>query len=57
VKKSKSKHLDFVINSRPLTKEEEAGISAYIKNYKLKNSSAVTQKIKKQAKIKMRLLG
>jgi hypothetical protein len=32
------KGVDFIIQSRPLTKEEELGISEYIKNYKLKNS-------------------
>ncbi len=26
--------VDFVINSRPLTKEEETAISEYIRNYK-----------------------
>ena len=30
--------VDFVINSRPLTKEEEAAISEYIRDYKAKNS-------------------
>ena len=32
------KGVDFIIQSRPLTKEEELGISEHIKNYKLKNS-------------------
>ena len=31
--------VDFVINSRPLTKEEEIAISKYIKDYKAKNSN------------------
>jgi hypothetical protein len=31
------KGVDFIIQSRPLTKEEELGISEHIKNYKLKN--------------------
>ena len=30
--------VDFVINSRPLTKEEETGISEYIREYKAKSS-------------------
>ena len=30
--------VDFVINSRPLTKDEEIAISKYIHNYKAKNS-------------------
>lgn len=33
------KGVDFIINSRPLTKKEELAISEHIKNYKLKNSS------------------
>ena len=33
------KGVDFIINSRPLTKEEELAISEHIRNYKLKNSS------------------
>ncbi len=32
------KGIDLIIHSRPLTKEEEHGISEYIKNYKLKGS-------------------
>lgn len=32
------KGVDFIINSRPLTKEEEIAISEHIRNYKLKNS-------------------
>jgi hypothetical protein len=30
--------VDFVINSRPLTKEEESAISNYIRAYKAKHS-------------------
>ena len=30
--------VDFVINSRPLTKEEEIAISEYIRAYKAKHS-------------------
>ena len=32
------KGVDFIIQSRPLTKEEELAISEYILNYKLKNT-------------------
>ena len=32
------KGVDFIIQSRPLTKAEELAISEYIRNYKLKNS-------------------
>jgi hypothetical protein len=38
--------VDFIIQSRALTKAEEVAISAYIKNYKLKNSSK-SSKVKK----------
>ena len=34
----KPQGVDFIINSRPLTKEEEIGISNYIKNYKEKKT-------------------
>ncbi len=30
--------VDFVINSRPLTKDEEIAISEYIRNYKAKHA-------------------
>ncbi|MEP7198004.1 MAG: hypothetical protein ABI851_15910 [Saprospiraceae bacterium] len=30
--------VDFVIKSRPLTKDEEIGISEYIRAYKIKHS-------------------
>ena len=40
------KGVDFIIQSRPLTKEEELGISEHIKYYKLKNSK-VADKPKK----------
>jgi hypothetical protein len=33
------KGVDFIIQSRPLTKAEELGISEHIKNYKLKNNN------------------
>ena len=32
------KGVDFIIQSRPLTKAEELAISEHIKNYKLKNN-------------------
>jgi hypothetical protein len=35
------KGVDFIIQSRPLTKEEELGISEHIKNYKLKHNKIV----------------
>ena len=31
------KGVDFIIQSRPLTKAEEIAVSEHIKNYKLKN--------------------
>ena len=34
--------VDFVINSRPLTREEEIAISEYIKSYKAKHSTKPT---------------
>jgi len=36
--------VDFVINSRPLTKEEEAAISEYIRLYKAKPSHKTPNK-------------
>jgi len=39
--------VDFVINSRPLTKEEEIAISEYIRAYKTKQNSKNT--VTKQA--------
>jgi hypothetical protein len=33
------KGIDFIIQSRPLTKSEELAISEHIKNYKLKNKT------------------
>lgn len=36
--------VDFVINSRPLTKEEENAISEYIRNYKAKQAQSQMQK-------------
>ena len=32
------KGVDFIIKSEPLTEKEQAAISEYIKNYKLKHS-------------------
>lgn len=42
------KGVDFIIQSRPLTKAEELAISEHIKNYKLKNNN-LTDKKNKQA--------
>ena len=48
------KGVDFIIQSRPLTKEEELGISEHIKHYKLKNNKLtdkpkqIVRKIKTQ---------
>jgi hypothetical protein len=47
VKKQKTIALDFIIKSEPLTNKEQAAISEYIKNYKLKHSkkkAATTRK-------------
>lgn len=46
------KGVDFIIKSRPLTKEEEIAISEHIRNYKLKNSK-VTNKVKNTSKKKV----
>jgi hypothetical protein len=46
------KGVDFIIKSRPLTKEEEIAISEHIRNYKLKNSN-VTNKVKNTSKKKV----
>ncbi|MEQ1554972.1 MAG: hypothetical protein ABL929_12375 [Ferruginibacter sp.] len=35
------KGVDFIIQSRPLTKTEELAISEHIKNYKLKNNKII----------------
>jgi hypothetical protein len=43
------KGVDFIIQSRPLTKAEELAISEHIKNYKLKNSK-LTDKPKRITK-------
>lgn len=42
------KGVDFIINSRPLTKQEELAISEHIKNYKLKHSKAANKPKKAQ---------
>jgi hypothetical protein len=44
------KGVDFIIQSRPLTKEEELAISEHIKNYKLKNNSRLTDKPKQTSR-------
>ncbi len=35
--------VDFVINSRPLTKDEEIAISNYIRDYKAKHGQKTTK--------------
>lgn len=50
--------VDFIINSRPLTKEEETAISSYIQAYKSKHSdkktdSKLTGTITKKKKVKV----
>lgn len=40
------KGVDFIIKSRPLTKEEELLISEHIKTYKLKNKGALSKRKK-----------
>jgi hypothetical protein len=44
--------VDFVINSRPLTKKEEAAISEYIRAYKAKHSDKqIPTKLARRRKI------
>ena len=52
------KGVDFIIQSRPLTKAEELGISEHIKNYKLKKStiSAKTKQGTKKRKVEAELV-
>ncbi len=40
--------VDFIINGRPLTKDEEIAISNYIKSYKAKHKHPSKQTIVKQ---------
>ncbi len=47
------KGVDFIIQSRPLTKAEELAISEHIKNYKLKNKSSHNKPKKTIAKRKV----
>lgn len=49
------KGVDFIIQSRPLTKAEEIAISEHIKNYKLKNKSTVSKSKKTVTKRKVEL--
>lgn len=49
------KGVDFIIQSRQLTKEEESAISEYIKNYKLKNSAKTTKTKKTSSKKELEL--
>ena len=44
------KGVDFVINSRPLTKEEEIAISEYIRAYKAKH---VQSKVSSKRKVRV----
>ncbi len=43
------KGVDFIIKSEPITEREQAAISEYIKNYKLKHSKKKTAAIRKSA--------
>ncbi|MEI6817588.1 MAG: hypothetical protein WCL14_13335 [Bacteroidota bacterium] len=43
--------VDFIINSRPLTKEEEAAISKYIQDYKTKKLTKPLAKKEKKTSI------
>jgi hypothetical protein len=49
------KGVDFIIQSRQLTKAEEIAISEYIKNYKLKNSSKITKAKRTKSKRELEL--
>jgi hypothetical protein len=41
------KGVDFIIKSEPLTEKEQAAISEFIKNYKLKHAKKKTRAVKK----------
>ena len=43
------KGIDFIIQSRPLTKAEELAISEHIKNYKLNNNN-LSENLKQEAR-------
>ena len=43
------KGVDFIIKSEPLTDKEQAAISEFIKNYKMKHSKKKTTVAKKSA--------
>ena len=45
----KPKGVDFIIKSKPLTDKEQAAISEFIKNYKMKHSKKKTTIAKKSA--------
>lgn len=49
--------VDFEINSRELTKEEESAISEFIKNYKAKLSKSNTAKSKTTKRVISRKKG
>lgn len=44
--------IDLVINSRPLTKEEEIAISEYIRSYKSKQTKNHSPKIARKVRTK-----
>lgn len=48
------KGVDFIIKSEPLTDKEQAAISEFIKNYKLKHSKKKVATSKKSAAISTR---
>lgn len=49
------KGVDFIIQSRQLTKAEELAISEHIRNYKLKNSKASNKSKKTSRKSELEL--
>ena len=49
------KGVDFIIQSRPLTKAEELAISEHIKNYKLKNNNLLDKPKQTVRKVKAQL--
>jgi hypothetical protein len=46
--------VDFVINSRTLTKEEEIAISEFIRNYKVKQAKKQTAAIQANKRVSSR---
>ena len=51
--------VDFIINSRPLTKKEEAAISEYIRAYKAKHSNKQipTKQMERRKKVRKNVIG